>query len=280
MHTSDLHCLPLCAIVLNPAHVVIITDILRDAEGRICEIAISESTLPRCMTTRFKPEEFRQYYLAERKAAVYRYAHIDKVTYAPSPYVHLEGDPDIEPEEFPTLMTNFGNKANYLKGTDTVELTVFEDGWEAVEVTLPNGLTEKHAIVEGKVALKPDLPGFYSACCVKEGGRSHAVKWCVVDAEVETDKKTYKPGEMIRVSFRNAEANDRPVAYIIKCGKDLSRGRGTISAEEAAKGEFLLPQNDFMQTGEEVGVLVLFRNEYGQYASLRARFAVESDKCE
>ena len=279
LHITNLNELQLCDIGLSASHIVIITDILRDAEGNIHKIVISESTPPRCVTNDYTPEEFRHYYLG-RDYKILRYAGIDDVDYAPSPYVHLDGDPDSVPEEFPALMTDFGNKANYLKDLEPVELSVFEEGWDAVQVTYPDKSIKEYAISEGKVTIVPEQVGYYAACCVSGEKRSHHVEWCVIDVDVRTEKMVYKAGEPIRVFFRNTLPQDTVVGYMIKSSDDFDRGRGLISAEAITAGEFVIDTLPGLQTSGEYSVRIISQNQYGQYVSRHAYFQVEGEAAE
>ena len=83
---------------------------------------------------------------------MYRYDLVDEVTYEPDPFVYVEGDPIVpRPEINKALMLDFGNKANHRIGDEPVEISVFEEGWDKIEVTAPNGETELYA---------PDVPAF------------------------------------------------------------------------------------------------------------------------
>lgn len=275
--TTNLNGLQICDIVLNvKAHILLITDILRDSDGNIRSITVSESTPPQCMTTDFTPESFRNYYL-DREYKVYRYDALDQITYTPSPYVHLEGDPDVEPESFPTLMTNFGNKANYGRGVDTVELSVFEEGWEAVEVTLPDKTIQRYPLEGRRLSLPMEQTGYQSACCVSGSRRSHSVQWCVTSVEVSTDKEVYANGEPIRVTFRSADPGDQAVVYLVKNNDDFNRKRGYISMSEAEAGELVIQQNERMCAARELSVQILFKNRYGIYTSCRVPFRIEGE---
>ena len=277
--TTDLDVLQLCDIVLNASsHVVIITDILRDENGKIHTITVSESTLPLCITTPFSAEAFRQFYLNRGGYKVYRYDGVDAVSYTPTPYVRQEGDPEVEPEAFPVLMTNFGNKANCLKSVDAVELSIFEADWDMVEVTLPDGTISKYPVVDGKVNVDSGDVGFHSACCIKEGNkRSHSVQWCVVDVAVTTDKKVYKKNEPIHVTFSSAAAEDRAIACLVKNKGDYNRKRWWLSEEEASAGKLIIEQNERMRQSGELSVEIVFQNQYGKYTSRRAFFTIEGE---
>ena len=274
---ADLNKLELCDIAVSAGHIVIITDILRDAEGNIHKIEISESTPPRCVTNDYTPEEFRHYYLG-REYKLLRYAYLDDVPYTPSPYVHLEGDPMVEPEKFPTFMTDFGNKANYLRDLEPVELSIFEEGWDAVEVTAEDGTVTTYPIADGKATVPSDRAGWYTACCVSGGKRSHKVEWCVVDVDIRTDKETYKAGEPIRIFFQNNLPGDVVVGYMFKSSEDFGRGRGLIPAEAAEAGEFVIENLQELNKSGDYSVLLMLQNKYGQYVSRRAYFRVEGEE--
>lgn len=279
LHVTDLNELQLCDIAVSPGHIVIITDILRDAEGNIHKIVISESTPPQCVTNDYTPEEFRNYYLG-RNYKLLRYDGIDRVGYTPSPYVHLDGDPETEPEKFPSLMTDFGNKANYLKDLEPVELSIFEEEWDTVQVIGPDGNIREYPVSEGKVTVASEEVGYYTACCICGEKCSHKVEWCVVDVEVRTEKEVYKAAEPIRIFFRNMLEKDSVVGYMIKSCDNFDRGRGLISAGATAAGEFVIHNVAALNKGGEYSVLIMSRNRYGQYVSKRAFFSVEGDAAE
>ena len=206
---------------------------------------------------------------------VYRYAGIHNVTYTPSPYVHLEGDPELEPEINTALMPDFGNKANYLKDIEPVEISVLEEGWEKVAVTYPDGRKELCIIEDGKAVIPSDVSGYYTACCVRGEEQSPCVEWCVVNTTVTTDKEAYAPGETIRVRFHVDAEEDTVCTYIVKNSGDLNRGREPMPVEAAKTGEFLLVPDPRMHQPDSYSILIVAQNRYGQYASTRAYFRVE-----
>ena len=58
-----------------------------------------------------------------------------------------EGDPVLpKPEITRALMLDYGNKANYRVGDEPVEISVFEQGWDAVEVTDPTGNKTRYPV--------------------------------------------------------------------------------------------------------------------------------------
>ena len=64
MDATDLNNLQLCnAVPKISQHIAIVTDILRDVDGNVHIISVSESTPPVCVTKDFTPEEFKCYWL-------------------------------------------------------------------------------------------------------------------------------------------------------------------------------------------------------------------------
>lgn len=270
--SSKLENLRLCDIVLNVTkHIAIITDIERDVDGTVHGITVSECTHPNTTCNRFTPDEFRHFWL-EDGYVIYRYDKLDGISYTPSPFVRLEGDPDLpEYEMNRTLMLDLGNKANYILGEEDVEISVFEDGWQAVAVTEPDGTVTEHPITDGRVMLMLTKPGFHSACCVKPGAKSRPVEWCAVDLQMQLDKDTYKPGEPMKLTFRNA-ADETVFVYHVDGGECYERQKGFFTPKQSAAGEAVLPP--LSKTGAH-RIMVAAKNAYGVYRSRYFLFSVE-----
>ncbi len=77
-----------------------------------------------------------------------------------------------EPKVNRLLMPDFGNRANYILGDEPVELSVFDETYNAVEVTDPDGKVSKYSLVGGKVVVYPEKVGFYKACCISTDARA------------------------------------------------------------------------------------------------------------
>lgn len=269
--SSKLENLRLCDIVLNVSrHIAIITDIERDVEGTVHFITVSECTQPNTIALRYTPEEFREHWLNDGYV-IYRYDGLDRITYTPSPFVRLEGDPVLpEYEMNRTLMLDLGNRANYVIGEEDVEISVFEDGWQLVRVTEPDGTEKDLPITDGKVRLVLQKPGSYRACCVNGDRTSAEVEWCAVDLQMELDKKEYRVGEPLYIRFRNA-SDERVFVYHIDGGECYERQKGFFTPEQSAAGELELPP--LSKPGAH-RVMVAARNEYGVYRSRYFLFEV------
>jgi len=277
--STDLRNLQLCDIVLDTTkHIAIITGLERDVEGNVHYITVSESTLPMCRATRFSVEEFRGYWLNDGYK-IYRYAGLDGVTYTPSPYVHLEGDPWLPvPVANKSLMPTLGNKANYMAG-EPVELDVLEAGWEAVCIAGPE--SHKLPIEDARAVFTPQIPGFYTAYCVAGEKQSEPVEFCLAVITAEVDQPVLKPNDALTVSF-HMEADDIPVGWIVQNLTWGYRGGRGFTAEEAESGKVVIrkagknpdPAVQRLEPGD-YRVFVQAKNKYGMYKSAFVDFRVE-----
>ncbi len=271
--TAQLENLELCDLPIKRGHhVTVITDIQRDVEGKVQRITVSESVLPLCRSNEFTPEEFRRYWL-DGGYHVYRYPGVHKQTYEPSPYVHVEGDPDLEmPPVNTALMSIFGDKAN-TRLDEEVEFTVFEKDWEAVEVTASDGTVTKLPIENETAVFTPSKAGFYTAACTKDGTVSQIVNFAVTDSTVTADAETVKQGGTLELTFRT-DAPEKPLLYIInRVEACTERQRGYFTEEEMATGKATVTVN--VAPGNYY-VYTVAKNEYGFYASTRCCFTVEA----
>lgn len=273
--SSDLDRLQLLDIVLHvKKHIAVITDIERDVDGHVAYITVSESKVPFVVATRFTTEEFRGYWL-QNDYGIYRRDDLDRITYTPSPYVHLEGDPDLAvPELNRSLQPNFGNKANYMLG-ETVELDVMEEGWEEIAVLGAESFVLP--VEEAKASFVAKTPGFYTARCRSGEKLSEPVEFCVTGIEVEPEKTTVGR-EGITASFRLA-AEDEPVGWIVQNHTWGYRGGGGFTEEEKQNRRFSTARIGTAGTVEaqpgEYQLFVLAKNKYGIYKSEYYDFTVE-----
>ena len=263
--TAELENIRLADVVLHKVyHIGIVTDIERDEEGKVRFISVTESTLPFIRTTRFAPEEFRNYWLANNYV-VYRYDGVDDVPYTPDPFAPVEGDPEGEAFINRSLMPDFGNKANYRLGEQPVELSIFEEGCREAEITDPDGRKILLLAEDGFVRFMPEKTGLYSACCVLPGGeRSASVFWCVTGLTVEAEKKEYRFGEEVTVKISNP-AKDPIVAYQYN-RRDTEKGArgGWLDLKEE---ETVTIPGPSAAVGVELYLIA--KNAYGCYTSRR-----------
>lgn len=264
--------LELCDLVIKRSiHVAVITDIQRDVNGKVHLITVSESIRPLCVSNDYTVDEFRKYWLGNGYH-VYRYSGVHNQIYEPSPYVYVEGDPILEkPPVNTAFMSIFGDKAN-TRMDETVEFTIFEDKWESVEVTKPDGGVEILTIADSAAAYVPKCPGFHTAVCRKGEEISQAVHFCVTDSSAQASAETVAPGGELEFTFRNS-APEAPLLYLVnRVEACTERMRAYFTPEEIATGKMkvtmkLVPGNYYLYT--------VTKNEYGFYASTRCPFRVE-----
>lgn len=270
MDVSRLEELRLCDVLLNKTHVAVIIDIARDENGMVQEIQVAESTLPTCTDLVFNRETFQHYWL-EDNYKVYRYPHLDKVTYTPSPYSPVEGDPEMErPAENKVFMADFGNKANYELG-ESVEFAVFQSGWDTVKITADDGREWKLPVADGKAVFTAETVGHYTAVCLGGEGECMPVEFCVVNIVVTGDKDCYAAGEKVCVSFRN-EMPDTVYTWIVNTHDHFLRLQGVLTEEEIAAGRVEIPQE--LAPGEYYAT-VMAKGEFGIYRTGKHTFRVE-----
>jgi len=271
--TDPLENLELCDLVIKRGtHVALITDIQRDVEGKVHLITVSESILPLCVSNTYTTEQFRKCWL-EPGYHIYRYAFIHEQTYTPSPYVHVEGDPELEiPPVNTALMSIFGDKAN-TRLDEAVEFTVFEKDWTAVEVVGFDGTVTQLPIDGDTAVFHPQKAGFYTAACTKDGAESQKVHFAVTDSTVSLSADHAVQGGTLEMTFRT-DAPENPTLYIINRVEGCTeRQRGSFTEAEMAAGRAVIPVK--VAPGSYY-VYTVARNEYGFYASAPCFFTVEA----
>ena len=109
--------------------------------------------------------------------------------YEPSPYIHLEGDPDLPvPVPNRTLLPDYGNRANYRLG-EKVELNIMEAGWESLVVEFAGKTETVAAITEpGVIPYTPACAGVYRFWCTAGDRVSEAVEVAVTELKLSCTK--------------------------------------------------------------------------------------------
>ena len=266
--TSAFENLQLLDIVLNvKQHIAIITDIERDETGKVQFITVSESVLPFCRAVRYTPEEFTHYWL-DNGYKIYRYPDLDRITYESDPFMPIPVDGPVEtPFINRTLMTDYGNKANYRLG-EAVEISVFDPAFTAVSVLGPDGTSTTYPVEEGKATVLPAAPGFYEARAMNGETASAPVEFAVTDLTLTLDRDGYRPGDEIRVKYENSK-DEVPVAWQFNVSATDRGCKGGLLPEGLpANGEITLRVPD---REEELELYLITKNRYGFYASDQVR---------
>ncbi len=269
--TTELENLQLCDLVLSDGHIAVITAILRDLNGRIHSISVSESVPPCCRCTSFTPEQFRGYWL-NGGYKVYRYAGIHNVTYTPSPYVHLEDDPWLEiPPRNTVFMADYGNKANYKLG-ESVEFSIFEEGWETMRITGAHGSVTNLPISGSSAIWLPSVSGHYTAVCCKNGAVSQSVEFCVTEITTTLKKNTFAVGEPICVNFHAVIPEDKVYYVQINTHDLFYRFSRKLTPKEMAAESAAI---DYKLAPGKYVVTLVAENGFGRYTTHSDVFTVE-----
>ena len=157
-------------------HVSLITDILREEDGSVALVEVSEAVRPTCVRRQFTPDDFYQYFSL---FALCRYDLLDQVPTLDEEQDKLLWESGIE-KITPKITVDNGNRSNYLVG-DEILISVLTDCPDTVEL-LRNGALVNSIPTFGR-AMIPLLPerGYYTAR-LKEAG--DFVEFCVNEAEI------------------------------------------------------------------------------------------------
>ena len=137
------------------SHVALITDILRNETGEICQIEVSEGVRPTCKRAQY---DLETYFEKFKKYSICRYDFVDAVPMPDEKQSRclMQGVPGL-----PVIAVDYGNKSNYRTYEDVV-ISVFADGENEVEICCNGEVIERLTILgRGKVSRKFDR-GYYT----------------------------------------------------------------------------------------------------------------------
>ena len=167
-------CDVLRAFEKGKSHVALITDILRDEAGKICQIEVSEGVRPTCKRAQYDLEVFFEKY---KKYAIFRYDFVDEV---PMPdekqnQCLMQGVPGL-----PVIAVDYGNKSNYRTYEDVV-ISAFAEGENEIEIRRGDEVIENITIAgRGKVSRKFDR-GYYT---IRHKNTGESVEFCVTMPQI------------------------------------------------------------------------------------------------
>lgn len=156
------------------SHVALITDILRDETGKICQIEVSEAVRPTCKRAQYDVETFFE------KFKLYTICRYDFVDDVPMPdekqsQCLMQGVPGL-----PVIAVDYGNKSNYRTYEDVV-ISAFADGENEIEICRGDEVIETITITgRGKVSRRFDR-GYYTA---RHKNTGESVEFCVAMPQI------------------------------------------------------------------------------------------------
>ena len=155
-------------------HVALITDILRDEDGQIRQIEVSEATRPTCVRRQFDVDVFFEKY---KVYALWRYDYVDEV---PMPDTYQNALLEQGVPALPVIAVDYGNKSNY-RPCEEVVISVFADGENEIEIRRGDEVIEK-AVFNGRAKLIRKFErGYYT---VKHVGTGELAEFCVTDPQI------------------------------------------------------------------------------------------------
>ena len=155
-------CDSLLAFCDQRKHVALITDILRDEDGVIRQIEVSEAVRPTCKRAQYDVEEFFDKY---KLFGLCRYDFVDEVP-ALDPVQDAalkQGVPAL-----PAVAVDYGNKSNYLVGEEVV-ISVFAPGEHTVELCKNGEVVESVPVTAPTKFVRTPERGYYTVRLADSG---------------------------------------------------------------------------------------------------------------
>ena len=195
-------------------HVAMITDILKDDNGKVVAIEVSEAVRQTAKRRVYKAEDVFSNY-----TILYRYDNLKSV-----PPFDEQQDAILKSgldKIAPVIAVDHGNKSNYLKG-ETVVISSFKEGENTVVIEKEDGEVIETIPVNGYTKInKTGLEaGYYK---VKLQGTSYENEFCVCDPGMITVERTTS-NKMKFVLDRTGIGKDMEI-----CFADFRNGNGLVT---------------------------------------------------
>ncbi|MBO7275014.1 MAG: hypothetical protein J6V15_01425 [Clostridia bacterium] len=233
------------------SHVALITDLLRDENGVIQKVEVSEAIRPHCVRRSFTWEQYSEKFAL---IGLWRYSRLDDV-----PPFDADTDELLHSgldKVTPSITVDNGNHSNYLVSQQVI-ISTFIGGDDIIEVYRNGELIQSLPVCGRAVIPYAPSEGSYTLRLQKSGG---CVEFCVCDARIRhksenglitvtVDGCTEGSG-ILYFDFRQAAAAGAKAASLEKYEE--------LTDEEKRKGMWTrpIPQNG-------ANFKVYFENKYG-----------------
>lgn len=154
-------------------HVALITDILRNENGTVAEIEVSEAVRPTCKRARYTVEEFMEKF---KLYALCRYAYLEQVPPYDEHDHYLLTESGME-KKMPALAADNGIRSNYRAGEEII-LSVFGEGEDTLALYCGDELIKEYPICGNAIIPCSLMRGYYTA---KRKNTGDSVSFCVTD---------------------------------------------------------------------------------------------------
>lgn len=197
------------------SHVALVTDILKDGDGKICEIEVSEAVRPCCRRVRYPLSDFFE---AWKLFHLVRYEHLASVP--PLNEADAALLKDYKDGEAPrAIEVDNGDFSNYLLG-QIATLATFTDAEDTVQIYKNGVLKEAYEVCGRSVrAFEPEECGYYTARLKENGCEvSFAFLRAKTDFKIENGSITItadpcdENSKIHYMDFRIAGEGPRPLA--------------------------------------------------------------------
>ena len=230
-------------------HVALITDILKDKDGKVVALEISEAIRPHCVRRIFEIEAFFEKW---DLYSLCRYEAIDKIPLLDAKSDNILWNSGIE-KITPKITVDNGNKSNYLVGDQTL-ITVNSDGADNVMIYKDGELIESFNVGARAFVARNLLKGYYKVMLERDGSY---VEFAVNRAKIDYTVT----GEMITV---NADPCDEKSTIVYADFRQAGVGCASLEKyeeltdEEKQSGTYTRPIPDGAENFK-----VYFKNPYG-----------------
>ena len=157
-------------------HVSLITDILKDEDGKILYIEVSEAVRPCCKREKYTPEEFFE---KNKLFSLCRYDKLEEVPLLDTYTEQLIFESGMQYKR-PKIALDNGNKSNYRVGSEVV-ISVFSDQGDNVLIYRDGELFETVKVAARALFPRSFPKGYYEAKLENAG---ESVEFCVWDDTV------------------------------------------------------------------------------------------------
>lgn len=254
---QNLQDLKLCDTIVGQGHVVMITGIWRDKNGRIVQVEVSESggiraNAKKCTITALEerfPSDLYEYC---------RYTKLAKVTYTASEYVAV-GEEKAQKVSYNTaIIPRKGDKANW-RASETVILDVLNKAsYTKVEIYKYNSgdwVKQSTKDIATTIKLKGLGAGTYRARLTNGTKTS---KWCYWKvADVVSKGEHYQGTRKVKVSFSAAAAEPLFVQWM------NGHTNATVRITQLTKEQIEQGYGIFVPAKGDLKVRVAFKTSYG-----------------
>ena len=241
-------CDSLLTITEKRKHVVLVTDILRDDDGNVAEVEISEAVRPSCKRESYPVEQFYEKY---KGYSLWRYTKLDEVPPVDEDVARLIDN--YKGGVTPKIAVDNGARSNYLEGEEVI-LSVNSDRNDTLEIIKDGEVVKTYKVApRAFFPITPDR-GYYTARLAEAGD---SVDFCVCKAEMHSERHgdevvivaepCDEKSEIVYADFRYTDVDG--------VGK---RCYEMLSKEEKAARTFTRT----LPSGTS-GFKIYFKNEYG-----------------